>query len=335
MEDLKNMAVTMPQESIEIAEILISDEIDSETVTELKAQINLAKQREAKKIIFIFNSIGGNVLDGLAMYDIVSSLTEIETEGRVCGVCASAATYALLACDKVTATPNSYLMIHRVAGGIYGENLEEIAKSVQLLEEAEQRVVAIYAAKTGLTPDEVFELMNKADYLNTEKAIELKLIDEIIGTPSEEEAKEDEPKELAITNKADEELPKIFTLKNLINKVKSVIMADSTIETDLQNAAELENSLQVAHNRIKSLENELEALRIKADGNETFLKNELAKVKTERDSIQKTIAENVAKQIANLGLNVDECPAPMVKNQAIDLCEIARKEGITGLYRYI
>lgn len=331
MEDLKNMANALPAQG-EIAEILISDEIDSETVTELKAQINLAKQREAKKIIFIFNSIGGNVLDGLAMYDIVSSLTDIETEGRVCGVCASAATYALLACDKVTATPNSYLMIHRVAGGIYGENLEEIAKSVQLLEEAEQRVVAIYAAKTGLTPDEVFNLMNKADYLNTEKALELKLIDEIIGTPSEE-AKEDEPKELAITNKADEDLPKIFTLKGLINRVKSVIMADSTIETDLQNAAELENSLQVAHNRIKSLENELEALRIKADGNETYLKNELAKVKDERDSIQKTIAENVAKQIANLGLNADECPAPMVKN-CVNIDDEIRKDGIRAFYKY-
>lgn len=332
MENLKNMANALPAQG-EIAEILISEEIDSETVTDLKAQINLAKQSEAKKIIFIFNSIGGNVLDGLAMYDIISALSEIETEGRVCGVCASAATYALLACDKVTATPNSYLMIHRVAGGIYGENLEEIAKSVQLLEEAEQRVVAIYAAKTGLNPDEVFNLMNKADYLNSSKALELKLIDEITGKTAEEEAKEDEPKELAITNKEEEELPKIFTLKGLINRVKSVIMADSSVETDLQNAAELENSLQVAHNRIKSLENELEALRLKADGNETFLKNELAKVKDERDSIQKTIAENVAKQIANLGLNADECPAPIVKN-CVNIDEEIRKDGIRAFYKY-
>lgn len=336
MEDLKNMAAAMPQENIDVAEILISDEIDTETVAELKAQINLAKQKEVKKIIFVINSIGGNVLDGLALYDIISGLSNIETEGRACGVCASAATYALLACDKVTATPNSYLLIHRVAGGIYGENLEEIAQSVKLLEEAEQRVIAIYAAKTNKTPDEIFNLMNAAEYLNAQKALELGLIDEITGSTADTEETEEEPKTAPeITNQAPETMPKIFTLKGLINRVKSVIMADSSVETDLQNAAELENSLQVAHNRIKSLENELEALRLKADGNETFLKNELAKVKAERDNIQKTIAENVAKQIANLGLNVDECPAPMVKNQAVDLCEIARKEGITGLYKYI
>ena len=327
------MAASMPQESEDIAEILISDEIDSETVAELKAQINLAKQREVKKIIFIINSIGGNVLDGLALYDIISALSDIETEGRACGVCASAATYALLACDKVTATPNSYLLIHRVAGGIYGENLEEIAQSVKLLEEAEQRVIAIYAAKTGKTPEEIFTLMNAAEYLNASKALELGLLDEITGPAPETETETKAAP--VITNKAPETMPKIFTLKGLINRVKSVIMADSTIETDLQNAAEIENNLQVAHNRIKSLENELEALRIKSQGSEEYLQNELSKVKAERDSIQKTIAQNVAKQIANLGLNADECPAPIVKNQAVDLCEIARKEGITGLYKYI
>ena len=332
MEDLKNMAVSMPQENDNVAEILISDEIDGETVADLKAQINIAKQKEVKKIIFIINSIGGNVLDGLALYDIISALSDIETEGRACGVCASAATYALLACDKVTATPNSYLLIHRVAGGIYGENLEEIAQSVKLLEEAEQRVIAIYAAKTGKTPEEIFDLMNSAEYLNASKALELGLLDEITGPAPETETPKDAPE---ITNKAPETMPKIFTLKALINRVKSVIMADSTIETDLQNAAEIENNLQVAHNRIKSLENELEALRIKSKGSEEYLQSELAKVRAERDNISKTIAENVAKQIASLGLNSDECPAPMVKNQAVDLCEIARKEGITGLYKYI
>lgn len=333
MEDLKNMATTMPELDNNVAEILISDEIDNETVTELKAQINVAKSEGKSKIIFVINSIGGSVLDGLALYDIISALSDVETEGRACGVCASAATYALLACDKVTATPNSYLLIHRVAGGIYGENLEEIAQSVKLLEEAEQRVIAIYAAKTGKTPDEIFTLMNAAEYLNATKALELGLLDEITGPAPETDTETKTAPE--ITNQAPETMPKIFTLKALINRVKSVIMADSSVETDLQNAAEIENNLQVAHNRIKSLQNELEALRIKADGNESYLKNELAKVKSERDSIQQTIAQNVAKQIANLGLSMDECPAPMVKNQAVDLCEIARKEGITGLYRYI
>lgn len=307
--------MTMPEVDNNIAEILISDEIDNETVTELKAQINVAKQEGKSKIIFVINSIGGSVLDGLALYDIISALSDIETEGRACGVCASAATYALLACDKVTATPNSYLLIHRVAGGIYGENLEEIAQSVKLLEEAEQRVIAIYAAKTGKTPDEIFTLMNAAEYLNAAKALELGLLDEITGATSDTETDTETPKDApVITNKAPESMPKIFTLKGLINRVKSVIMADSTIETDLQNAAEIENSLKVAQNRIKSLENELEALRIKSQGSEEYLQSELAKVKAERDSIQKTIAQNVAKQIANLGLSADECPAPMVKN---------------------
>lgn len=252
MEELKNMATTMPELDNNVAEILISDEIDNETVTELKAQINVAKSEGKSKIIFVINSIGGSVLDGLALYDIISALSDIETEGRACGVCASAATYALLACDKVTATPNSYLLIHRVAGGIYGENLEEIAQSVKLLEEAEQRVIAIYAAKTNKTPEEIFDLMNAAEYLNAAKALELGLLDEITGPTPDTETPKAAPE---ITNKAPEAMPKIFTLKGLINRVKSVIMADSTIETDIQNAAEIENNLQVAHNRIKSLEN--------------------------------------------------------------------------------
>lgn len=176
--------------------------------------------------------------------------------------------------------------------------------------------------------------MNAAEYLNAAKALELGLLDEITGpaTDTDTETPKAAPE---ITNQAPEAMPKIFTLKALINRVKSVIMADSSVETDIQNAAEIENNLQVAHNRIKALENELEALRIKSQGSEEYLKNELAKVKTERDNISKTIAQNVAKQIANLGLNADECPAPMVKNQAIDLCEIARREGIQGLYKYI
>ena len=190
--------------------------------------------------------------------------------------------------------------------------------------------MAIYASKTGLTPDEIFELMNKADYLNTAKALDLKLIDEILG--GEQQQEEVKPEAPIIENKA-EELPKIFTLKNLINKVKSVIMADSTVETDLQNSVELENSLQVAHNRIKTLENEIEALRIKADGNETYLKNELSKVKAERDSIHKTIAQNVARQIANLGISSENDPTPVVK-KSINIDEEIRKDGIRAFYKY-
>jgi ATP-dependent protease ClpP protease subunit len=116
------------------------------------------------------HSEGGSVFEAFAMFDIVSGY-----RGRKSAVVASAAFSAasLLLCafDRVEATENSYCMIHAP----YAEN----GDAGPLLANLRQKMIGIYARRTGQAVETVASYIDQETFFDVESAISFGLVDSV------------------------------------------------------------------------------------------------------------------------------------------------------------
>ena len=134
---------------------------------------------ENDNIIIRMNSGGGDVIEASAIYSTIKSLKAHVTI-IVEGIAASAASFILLAANKVQISKAGRIMIHKFSGGAYGNSvaLRELA---DMMESWEKDWIEIYAAKMGLTIEAVtseYFQPNKDSWISPADAVKLKLADE-------------------------------------------------------------------------------------------------------------------------------------------------------------
>lgn len=137
--------------------------------------------KENDKIIIRMNSGGGSVVEAAAIYNTIKSL-KAETEIIIEGIAASAASFILLAADKVQMGKASRIMIHKFSGGAFG-NADDLRETAQMMDEWENDWVDIYAERMGLDVEEVKSTYFKRGtdtWIGAKKAKELNLIHEVI-----------------------------------------------------------------------------------------------------------------------------------------------------------
>ena len=162
--------------SSDIVDIYIFDEIGA---FGLNAQSFIEEIKEFKNspINLHINCVGGDVFDGMAIYNILKKRTA-ETTVYIEGIAASMGSVIALAADKVVMAENSLFMIHNAWGGAMGES-KELKKTANLLEKISNEIADIYIKKTNLPYDKVKEMMDEETWLNAEEALELGFIDSI------------------------------------------------------------------------------------------------------------------------------------------------------------
>ena len=162
--------------SSDIVDIYIFDEIGA---FGLNAQSFIEEIKEFKNspINLHINCVGGDVFDGMAIYNILKKRTA-ETTVYIEGIAASMGSVIALAADKVVMAENSLFMIHNAWGGAMGES-KELKKTANLLEKISNEIADIYIKKTNLPYDEVKEMMDEETWLNADEALELGFIDSI------------------------------------------------------------------------------------------------------------------------------------------------------------
>lgn len=135
-----------------------------------------------KDINIQLTSPGGSVLDGLALYDFLRSLSARGHKIIVTcfGECASMGSILLQAGDERKMGENSYIMLHEVSYANWGktsEHEEELA-FVNILQD---RLVNILCARSKLTPKTLKEMWRKKDiWIDAKKSAKLGLVDSII-----------------------------------------------------------------------------------------------------------------------------------------------------------
>ena len=159
-----------------VAEVYIFDEIGAYGIT---AQDFIAEMKEYKgtPVNLRINCIGGDVFDGMAMYNIIKK-REAKTTAYIEGIAASMGSVIALAADEVVMAENSLFMIHNAWGGAMGE-AEDMRKTASVLEKISGEIANIYKRKTALSLDRITDMMDEETWLNAQEAYELGFIDSI------------------------------------------------------------------------------------------------------------------------------------------------------------
>ena len=116
------------------------------------------------------NSPGGDVFAGAEMYSALMEHPSKVTV-KIMGIAASAASLVAMAGDEVLISPVGYLMIHDPWSFVMG-NAREMEHEAQILREIGESIAQAYQKKTGLTLEEIKDLLAAETYMNAQSAIE-------------------------------------------------------------------------------------------------------------------------------------------------------------------
>lgn len=125
------------------------------------------------------NSLGGLLFDGFAIYNALKQSPRRVT-CIVDGVAGSIASVIAMAGDEVIMAENAVLMIHKPSDGTYGV-ATELRATADRLDMLQAQLVAIYAQRTGMSPEELHPLLDAETWLTAAEALDLKFIDRIAG----------------------------------------------------------------------------------------------------------------------------------------------------------
>lgn len=152
-------------------------EIKSETSANYFRE-QLAAHPEAKEITVYINSLGGSVMEGVAIYNQLKRHPAHKTV-YVDGFACSIASVIAMAGDTVIMPRNTVMMIHNAFTFVVG-NAAELRKAADDLEVLNTASRQAYLLKAGekLTEEHLTELLDAESYLTAAQCIELGLADE-------------------------------------------------------------------------------------------------------------------------------------------------------------
>ncbi|WP_124058458.1 head maturation protease, ClpP-related [Vaginisenegalia massiliensis] len=142
-------------------------------------------------VLIKLNSPGGDVFEGIEIYNYLKSLSNHVTV-EVTALAASAASIISMSADKLVMDVGSNMMIHKASTVAWG-NEEEIMKTVKALQSIDSSLVAIYAEKTGKSDDEIRELIANETWMTANETVEAGFADEVGNVKTNETTEESEP----------------------------------------------------------------------------------------------------------------------------------------------
>ena len=172
----KNWYNIKAEASNKSADVYIFDEIGTFGLT-AQGFIEEIKSYKDTPISLHINCVGGDVFEGMAIYNVLKKRTA-RTTVYIEGIAASMGSVIALAGDEVVMAENSLFMIHNAWGGAMGE-ATEIRKTAALLDKISGEIADIYTKKTNLPYNRVKEMMDEETWLSADEAFNLGFIDSI------------------------------------------------------------------------------------------------------------------------------------------------------------
>jgi len=150
------------------------------------------KELDADEIRVHINSYGGDVAEGLAIYNVLR-----EHKAKITTICdgfaCSAASVVFMAGDKRVMQPASLLMIHN-AWTVATGNAAELRKTADDIETITQASVEAYKTVATISEDEIKALMDAETWILPKDAVAYGLATDI---DDEDDDDDDEPKQSA------------------------------------------------------------------------------------------------------------------------------------------
>lgn len=157
--------------------------VDGESVQQCMAELGRWSRREpGVPMTVIFNSPGGAVLDGLALFDYLRQLRRLghHVTTIALGRAASMGAVLLQAGDTRVIGENSFLLVHEVSHLSAGK-VSELEDSVEFTRRLQKRLLAILADRSTLSEKEIQRRWARKEWwLDAEEAVALGLADQLL-----------------------------------------------------------------------------------------------------------------------------------------------------------
>jgi ATP-dependent protease ClpP protease subunit len=205
-------------------EVYIYDEIGYWGVT-ATSFVNELRQVRTANIDLHLNSPGGDVFDGLAIYNaLISHPANVDV--YIDGLAASAASYIALAGDTVKIARNAMVMVHDAMGFCIGwaSDMHEMG---DLLDKISDDIADIYAQKTGAEKADWRAAMLAETWFSGEEAVEAGLADETFNDRGADTDDPEDTFDLSVFNYAGRSAAPAPTIA-----VKNEVVEDDPEETE-------------------------------------------------------------------------------------------------------
>jgi len=153
-----------------VAEVTLYDEIGGWGVRAADFRADLRAIGDVSQINLHIHSPGGDVFDGMAIYNLLAD-HPARVNVRIDGLAASMASVIAMAGDTITIPENAMMMIHR-PWGMQGGDADDMRQYADLLDKVEANLISAYTRKTGLSDDEVRDLLAAETWLTGPEAVE-------------------------------------------------------------------------------------------------------------------------------------------------------------------
>ncbi|MEU9888004.1 head maturation protease, ClpP-related [Sphaerisporangium sp. NPDC051011] len=163
------------------ADVYIYDEI-SWWGTRAQDFAQQLREITASEIRLRLNSPGGDVVDGIAIHNLLRSHSARVTT-VVDSLAASIASVIALAGDQIIMQPHSQMMIHDPWGMAIG-NATEMREAAVLLDRHSDNIASVYAERAGGTVEDWRALMRAETWFTAEEAVAAGLADEVATHPT-------------------------------------------------------------------------------------------------------------------------------------------------------
>lgn len=163
------------------AKVVIDGEIgqswfdDGNTLKTVKLQL---EGIEAEAVDVDIKSLGGDLLEAFAIYDLFRSMPQKVT-ATITGATASAGTLVAMGADEVNIMPNAKFLVHNSWTVTQG-NSETHKEQAEALERFDNDIVDIYRKKTGKRKSELSALMKREKWLSAAEAKDWGFVDKIV-----------------------------------------------------------------------------------------------------------------------------------------------------------
>lgn len=163
------------------AEVLLYDAIgfDPETGEGTSAKgfaEALAALGPVNQLTIRINSGGGDVFEGMAIYNAIARHSAKVITVKIDGIAASAASFIAMAGDRIEAAENSQVMIHRARGLFYGTT-QEAEQFAGILRNIDNSISGVYASRTGRKAETFLRMMDGEKWMSAEEAMQQRLVD--------------------------------------------------------------------------------------------------------------------------------------------------------------
>lgn len=179
----KSSHLSIKAKADKTAEIIIYGVIGSsywdDGISDTVFQKELKALGDVKEITVRINSVGGDVFQGFAIYNLLKQHSAKITV-HVDGIAASIASIIMLAGDKIIMGEGAQVMVHSAWTYTAG-NARDLESTIDRLLAIDEQLIKLYSAKTKNDREYIRSLVVAETWFNAEEAVEIGLADEVAG----------------------------------------------------------------------------------------------------------------------------------------------------------